>query len=138
MKFLRMFLAIAMLSASAVAPGQEKAPPIALKGHDPVAYFTPGQPTKGSSSLSYDFDDTRYLFATQKNRDLFAANPDKYAPQFTGLCTTGLAYGMKVEADPNIYLVRDGKLYVFSNAEGRDMVMKDPSLIDKARAAFKH
>lgn len=134
---LRTILALAFLAASGTTPGQTKAPPVALKGHDPVSYFTQGRPVKGTSSLSYDFDDTRYLFSSARNKDTFASNPDKYTPQFTGFCTTGLAYGMKVEADPNVYIVRDGKLYVFANAEGREMAVKDPSLIAKAHDAWK-
>jgi YHS domain-containing protein len=136
MNLARSILAFVLLAAAGGGLAQ-KAPPIALKGHDPVSYFTAGGPLKGASSINYDFDDTRYLFASAKNKQVFASNPDKYAPQFTGLCTTGLAHGMKIEADPNVYLVRDGKLYVFSNAEGRELVIKDPSLIDKAHGAWK-
>ena len=137
MKHLCASIALVFLAACGSALAQDKAPPVALKGNDPVSYFSGKGPLKGAPTNSYDFDDTRYLFSSPKNRELFASNPDRYAPQFTGLCTTGLALGMKVEANPNIYLVRDGKLYVFSSAEGRDMAMKDPSLLDKARDAWK-
>lgn len=127
-------LAALLLAAAGPALGQAaaKAPPVALKGHDPVSYFDPGKPAKGAASFAHDFDDARYLFSSEKNRSLFAANPDRYAPQFTGLCTTGLAFGKKAEADPGVFLVRDGKLYVFSGAEARDMAAKDPSLLRKA------
>jgi YHS domain-containing protein len=134
---LRTILALAALAASGAVLGQAKAPPVALKGHDPVSYFTAERPVKGTSSLNYDFDDSRYLFSTPKNKALFAANPDRYAPQFTGLCTMGLASGMKVEADPSNYLVRDGKLYVFSSAESRDIAARDPAVIRKAHEAWK-
>src|SRR4051812_48541048 len=116
MKVMQAVLAAIMaaaLSAPALAQ-QGKAPPLALKGHDPVAYFNPGESTKGSDKITFDFDDARYRFASTKNRDLFAANPDRYSPQFTGLCTTGLAMGMKADANPDVFLVKDGKLYVFS------------------------
>ena len=39
-----------------------KAPPVALKGYDPVSYFDPGKPAKGVYTINYDFDGTRYLF----------------------------------------------------------------------------
>jgi len=125
------------LQLTAVAqPNPAKAPPVALKGNDPVSYFDPGKPAKGASTINYDFDDTRYLFSSQKNRGLFAANPDRYAPQFRGLCTTGVSTGVKAEADPNIFLVKDGKLYVFSDVESRAMVEKDPTLLKKAHQAW--
>jgi len=121
---------------SAALQAQDKVPPVALKGHDPVSYFNPGQATLGAKSIAFDFDDSRYLFRSQKNRDLFAANPDKYSPQFSGLCATGFAMGMKAEADPNVFKVIDGKLYVFSSQDALEMVQKDPSLLGKAHEAW--
>ncbi len=121
------------LPASTLA--QDKTP--ALKGHDPVAYFLEGRPVQGAPSISYDFDDSRYQFAKPKHRDLFAADPDRYAPQFTGLCTVGMAKGMKAEADPRVWKIVDGKLYVFSSVQAREQVEKDPSLLAKAHQVFK-
>ncbi len=116
----------------------QSSPPVALKGNDPVSYFNPGRPAKGASKISYDFDQSRYLFSSAKNKELFAANPDRYAPQFSGLCATGLSMGAKAEADPNVFLVKDGKLYVFSSVEARQMAEKDPMLLKKAQEAWQH
>jgi YHS domain-containing protein len=113
-----------------------KAPPVGLKGHDPVSYFNPGKPVKGASSINYDFDDARYLFSSRINRETFASNPERYSPQFGGLCATGLSSGMKAEADPGIFKVVDGKLYVFSSTDARDMADKDPTLLRKAHQAW--
>ncbi len=129
-------LALCIAGPVLAQSGPAKAPPLAIKGYDPVSYFNPGKPARGASTISLDFDDSHYLFANQKNKDLFSASPDKYAPQFTGLCATGLTMGMKVEADPNVFLVRDGKLYVFSSTDARAMVEKDPSLLKKAHQAW--
>lgn len=133
---LRTILALAALAASGAVLGQ-KAPAVALKGHDPVSYFTQARPVKGASTINYDFDDSRYLFASARNKELFASNPDRYAPQFSGLCTTGLSMGMKAEADPSVYLVKDGKLYVFSSPQARDTALNDPTVLEKARQAWK-
>ena len=121
----------------AVPAWAQSSPPVALKGNDPVTYFNPGKPAKGTSKISYDFDQSRYLFSSSKNKELFAANPDRYTPQFSGLCTTGLTMGAKAEADPNVFLVKDGKLYVFSSVEAKQMVEKDPTLLKKAHDAWK-
>jgi YHS domain-containing protein len=127
-------LAVALaLPAATLAQG--KAP--ALKGHDPVAYFVDGRPVKGTPSITYDFDESRYQFSKPKHRELFAADPDRYAPQFTGLCTAGLAKGMKAEADPSIWKIVDGKLYLFSSVQAREQADKDPSLLAKAHQVFK-
>ncbi len=124
------------LSGPALAQSSSKTPSVALKGNDPVSYFNPGKPAKGAAGLNFDFDDTRYLFASPKNRELFAANPERYSPQFSGLCATGLSMGMKSEADPSVFLVKEGKLYVFSSVEARDMVQKDPTLLKKAHESW--
>jgi len=68
-----------------------------------------------------------------RNRELFAASPERYTPQFSGLCTTGLALGVKAEADPSVFKIVDGKLYVFSSTGAREKVDKDPSLLAKAQ-----
>ena len=132
---IRTLMLAAALALPAPTLAQDKAP--ALKGHDPVAYFVDGRPVKGAPSIAYDFDDSRYHFSTPRHRDLFAADPDRYAPQFTGLCTMGMAKGMKAEADPSIWKIVDGRLYVFSSVQAREQVEKDPSLLAKAHQAFK-
>ena len=137
MNFRHWLLGILVLIVAVPAQAQSS-PPVALKGNDPVSYFNPGRPAKGTGKISYDFDQSRYLFSSVKNKEQFAANPDRYAPQFSGLCATGLSMGMKSEADPNVFLVKDGKLYVFSSIEARQMVEKDPTLLDKARESWQH
>jgi len=125
----------AALALPALTLAQGKAP--ALKGHDPVAYFVDGRPVKGTPSITYDFDDSRYQFAKPRHRELFAADPDRYTPQFAGLCTVGMAMGMKAEADPSVWKIVDGRLYVFSSVQAREKADKDPSLLAKAHQVFK-
>jgi YHS domain-containing protein len=122
-------LAAACLSSTLLA----QSPPVSLKGHDPVAYFTDGRPVKGSAGINFDFDEARYLFSSQKNRERFAANPDRYSPQYTGFCATGMAFGMKAEADPTVWKIVDGKLYVFASPQAREKFEKDPSLLAKGK-----
>lgn len=117
---------------ASILTGGALAQSVAIKGYDPVAYFEPGHPTKGSDSISYDFDGARYLFSSTKNRELFAKDPERYAPQFSGLCTGNLAYGRRVEADPTAFVVRDGRLYLFQGQKGVERVRADPSLFAKA------
>lgn len=127
----RMIVALAAASISASLFAQS--PAVSLKGHDPVSYFTDGRPVKGSAAINYDFDETRYLFSNQKNRERFVSSPDRYTPQFTGLCTTGLALGVRAEADPSVWKIIDGKLYVFSSAQAREKFEQDPSMLAKAQ-----
>jgi YHS domain-containing protein len=129
MKILMLALAAVCFSAALVA----QSPSVTLKGHDPVAYFTDGRPVKGSTAINYDFDDARYLFSSQKNRELFASSPDRYTPQYSGLCATGMALGAKAQADPTVWKIVDGKLYVFSSTQAREKFEQDPSLHARAQ-----
>jgi hypothetical protein len=57
---------------------------VAIKGYDTVAYHTEGRAFKGKSKYSYEWNDAVWNFSSAKNRDLFAADPDRYAPQYGG------------------------------------------------------
>ena len=54
---------------------------VAIMGYDPVAYFTEGRAMKGSEEFAYDWLGTPWHFANAKHRDMFTADPTKYAPQ---------------------------------------------------------
>jgi YHS domain-containing protein len=57
---------------------------VAIKGYDSVAYHTEARAVKGDSEFSYVWNDAKWYFASAKNRELFAANPERYAPQYGG------------------------------------------------------
>jgi YHS domain-containing protein len=57
---------------------------IAIHGYDTVAYHTENSAVKGKSEFSYEWNDAEWHFASAENRDLFAADPDRYAPQYGG------------------------------------------------------
>ena len=112
--------------------------PLALKGYDPVAYFTDGKPVEGVAQYELAFDGQRYRFASAKHRDLFKANPDKYAPQFGGLCAMNLSRGVKRESDPHNWVISNGNLYVFAGEAGQQNFSKDTAAYTaKANANWK-
>jgi YHS domain-containing protein len=98
---------------------------IALKGYDPVAYFTLSTPTPGVAEYDYVHDGVRYFFANARHRDLFKANPDKYAPQFGGACANNMANGVRRESDPTVWVIVGDKLYVFAGAAGAERFRQD-------------
>jgi hypothetical protein len=87
--------------------------PLAIKGYDPVAYFTIGMPTLGLPDIEYEWDERRYRFSRPGHRELFKADPERYAPQFGEFCAMALAEGDRDEANPEYWLISDGKLYIF-------------------------
>ena len=51
----------------------------AIGGADPVAYFTEGGPLAGSGAFTAEYRGVTWKFASAENRDLFLADPEKYA-----------------------------------------------------------
>ena len=100
------------LVASLPTVAQEKVP-LAIKGYDPVAYFTLGKPTQGLPEIEYEWDEHVWRFSSAEDRELFKADPARYAPQFGNYCAMALAKGEIVVADPENWLISDGKLFVF-------------------------
>jgi hypothetical protein len=98
---------------------------VAIKGYDTVAYFTEGQAMKGNSKLVASWNDAEWHFANVAHRDLFTANPERYAPQFGGFCANGLSKGKKVAADPEAWTIVDGKLYIKFSKAARDRWSKN-------------
>jgi YHS domain-containing protein len=109
---------------------------VALKGYDPVSYFTDAKPEQGSAEFSFAFDDTTYWFKNAEHRAKFAADPEHYAPQFDGFCAVQLSRGLKVEADPEVWTITDGKLYVFSGKRGLPIFNEHP--VDIAQKAAEN
>lgn len=84
----------------------------AIDGTDPVSYFTDGRPIEGKSSITYKWNGATWRFANSENRDRFAANPEKFAPQYGGYCAWAVAQGSTASTDPQAWSIVDGKLYL--------------------------
>jgi YHS domain-containing protein len=110
---LMMFFIPALASAGEVNTGYFGN--VAIKGYDPVAYFTEQKAMKGSEGISYTWLGADWNFTNQQHKNLFAENPVKYAPQYGGHCADGVAYGeTTVNIDPLAWNIIDGKLYINS------------------------
>lgn len=90
---------------------------VALQGYDPVAYFTAGAPAKGNPRFSATYEGARYFFSSAANQRKFKANPAAYAPQYGGFCAMGVALHKKLDGDPKVWKIVDGKLYLNVNAD---------------------
>jgi YHS domain-containing protein len=117
------FLGIAQAKAQKseiFAPGGK-----AIKGYDPVAFFTDSKPVKGVDSLTYQWKDATWLFASRKNLEAFKSDPDKYAPQYGGYCAYGLSQGHKAPTQTDTWTVVNDKLYFNYNSKVKEMWVKD-------------
>jgi YHS domain-containing protein len=98
---------------------------IALRGYDPVSYFTEGEPVKGQEAYSLVWNDAAWYFATAENRDLFSSEPEKYAPANGGYCTFGIVLRKKFDGDPKVWSVIKSRLYVFLNEDVQQKFLQD-------------
>ncbi|GMQ46556.1 YHS domain-containing (seleno)protein [Vibrio sp. 10N] len=84
----------------------------AIRGYDPVAYFTEGKPVKGDRDYTYRWNKAKWYFSSQKHLDLFIENPNKYAPQYGGYCAWAVSKGYTAKIDPNAWYLHNDKLYL--------------------------
>lgn len=109
-------------------------PALAIKGYDPVAYFTLQKATPGDARYSLDWDEHRWQFASPQHRDLFKADPARYAPQFASFCAVALSRGELKPANPEYWLISEGKLYLFGKSAGPTLFRKNlGENLEKAR-----
>jgi YHS domain-containing protein len=121
--FVSSFLVFAVLAAL-VYSADSSEPPVApvnatdgvgLKGYDPVAYFTDGQPTEGISQYSFQWKGITYRFASAENMQRFKADPQKYLPQYGGYCAYAMSINRIADISPTEWTIFGGKLYLNNN-----------------------
>lgn len=98
---------------------------LGLRGYDPVAYVAAGAPQLGEEAITASHAGVTYRFASEDNRQAFLADPDTYAPQYGGFCQFGVALGKKLDGDPTVWRVADGKLYVYAYPDALKGFLKD-------------
>lgn len=109
----------------------------AIHGYDAVAYFKDKKPVKGSEAITFVWNGATWHFATVSNKNLFAKNPEKYAPQYGGYCAYGLAGGYKASTQPTAWAIVDNKLYLNYDSTVQKMwVEKKAEFIKKADAQW--
>lgn len=112
---------------------------LALGGYDPVVYYAEEKARLGSRTYSYKYDGVEWRFENRTNLALFKKNPDMFIPAFGGYCAYGIAEGVVIgDEDPREFVVHDGKLYFFHNAQMLKAWEKDPeAFIKRAETAWK-
>ncbi len=106
---------------------------VAIKGYDPVAYFTENMPVKGSGQHAAAHEGAVYWFSSAENKMTFEADPMKYIPAYGGYCAYGVAQGVKVPIDPTAFKIVDGQLYLNITQSVQKTWEKDiPGYITKA------
>ena len=133
MSFSLICLLLNLSSGTAVGKASQDDP--AIKGYDTVAYFTAGKALKGNESFTFQWHGMTWYFATKENRELFAATPEKYAPQYDGYCAWAMTESRKAITDPEVWKIVNDKLYLNCSREAYEKWSRDiPGHIKKADA----
>lgn len=128
-KLLTITVSLALLGGCAVnnTTSENGISDLMLRGFDPVSYFAQETPVKGKPDFRQAYQHGTYLFSTNANLEKFAANPDKYIPQYGGFCSKGVSYAIRAGGDPLSYAIRDDRLFIFANEYAKDYWQLDPA-----------
>lgn len=99
---------------------------LAISGFDPVAYFTDAAALIGRSEHEYMAEGVTWRFRNEGNLGAFAADPAVYTPQFGGYDPVIVARGVASPGHPQIWLVHDKRLYLFSTEKTRRVFAGEP------------
>ncbi|QBY01243.1 YHS domain-containing protein [Rhodophyticola sp. CCM32] len=139
---LRLFAATPLIGLAAFTSPALAAEPetyaeggVAIDGSDAVAYFTEHGPVPGSPDHSFDWRGARWQFSSAANRDLFAAEPERYAPAFGGYCAFAASRGYLAPTMPEAWSIYEDRLYLNANLRARELWLAElPSVIAAGEA----
>jgi hypothetical protein len=116
---------VAALAASPAAARVNEQGGAAIGGTDPVAYFHEGRPVAGRPDIACRWNGATWRFASAANRDVFAADPARYAPAFGGFCAYAVARGYTATIDPRAWRIVDSRLYLNYDLRTRSLWERD-------------
>lgn len=137
-RFLAIFVGLFLMASTAFASGSEKPyintelntnldhhEGIAIGGFDPVAYFMQNAAVLGSPEFSFFYEDADFFFVSAENRDLFATDPERYAPQFGGYCAYAVSQGGTAPVNPELFTIYNDKLYLNLSESTNNRFLRD-------------
>ena len=128
-------LILASNSALAAEPEIFAVDGVAIRGTDPVGYFNQSQPVAGTTAYKTDWKGATWHFSDAASRDAFAANPDRFSPEFGGYCAYAASKGYLAPTIPEAWTVYENRLYLNANLRARELWLQDvPGNIAKGRA----
>ncbi len=115
---------------------------IALHGYSPVSYLDLGIAQKGLKEYQVTHNGIKYYFTSMEQKKSFEANPEKYLPEYGGYCAFGVSVGAKFRVDPDKFVAKDGKYYLFLydlevDAQQLWLAGNHKELVDQANANWK-
>lgn len=97
----------------------------AILGYDAVAYFTDHKPVKGNPKFQSQYEGAKYFFASTDHKNMFDANPAKYAPAYGGYCGYAASIDRLSPISPEWFQIIDGRLILQHNKKATDKFNAD-------------
>jgi len=127
-----------LLMASTLSMAVESTSVVGVAGYDLVSYHTGKKPLQGNGNHLIQHKGVNYLFSSKENAKTFNANKAKYLPAYGGYCAFGASVGKKFIADPTVWEIVNGKLYMNLDNSIKQVWRKDiPGNIKKANKNWK-
>jgi YHS domain-containing protein len=110
----------------------------ALEGNCPVCLYEMGKLVPGKKEHQATFDRLTYWFPAEKQRQMFLAAPEKYAPVLAGDCTVCLVeMGARMPGKAKFALKHAGRMYLFPSEKQLAMFKADPGKYAEADVAYE-
>lgn len=104
---------------------------LALDGYDPLTFFEGSKPRRGKFEIKAKMDGKVFCFLNVENKGRFVRNSHSFLPQFGGHCAFRMGlYGGLTPGNPEIYVVKGTKLFLFSSTSLMNWWSRFPKLID--------
>ena len=110
---------------ASILPVNVTAEGLAIKGYDPVAYFTGKGPEPGVQKFEYIWLGARWRFTNAADLEAFSRSPEKYTPKYGGYCAYAVSQGKIADIDPEAWIIFEGKLYLNLNKSVQRLWEKD-------------
>jgi YHS domain-containing protein len=105
----------------------------AIGGNCPVCLVEMGKVVPGSDKYTATFDRQVYCFPSPKEKEMFAANPAKYAPALGGDCVVcRVNMGVRMPGKIEFAVIHDKRAYLFPSVKERDAFKADPKKYESA------
>jgi YHS domain-containing protein len=90
---------------------------VAIEGYDTVAYFTQQKAVEGSAEHEFSWRGATWRFSSAENKQLFADDPERYAPSYGGYCAYAVSQNKTAGIEPEQWTIVDGRLFLNYNAD---------------------
>src|ERR1043165_951643 len=124
-------LLVVLVCCAFIVRAQEAVIP--LEGLDPVM-LAQGKEVQGDVKYKVTRGRFQYLFANAENKATFEKEPSRYEIQLDGHCAR---MGAPTGADPDLYAVHNGRIYIFGSEECQTRFKATPEKYLEVPVALK-